>query len=136
MHHWSSTQAAVALSSAEAELNAIVKGVAESIFVKSMLAECSRHCSSRILTDSSAANGIVHREGCGKVKHVECRQLWAQGIVVSGKVICLKVPRADNPSDAMTHYWSFVDGSSHFNKIGLVDPELSWDLIFGRRQTR
>ena len=44
VHHWSSTQATIALSSAEAELNAIVKGVAESICIKSMLAECSRVC--------------------------------------------------------------------------------------------
>ena len=86
-----------------------------------MLAECSRLCSRRIFTDSSAANGIVHREGCGKVKHLECRQLWVQGIVGKGQVTCLKVPRADNPSDAMTHYFSYVDGVSHFNRIGLVD---------------
>ena len=120
-HHWSSTQATVALSSAEAELNVIVKGIAESICAKSMLEECSRRCDSRVFTDSSAANGIVHREGCGKVKHLECRQLWVQGIVGKGQVTCLKVPRADNPSDAMTHYFSYVDGVSHFNRIGLVD---------------
>jgi len=124
VHHWSSTQATVALSSAEAELNAIVKGVAEGIVLKNLLAECSRVCVSRIFTDSSAANGIVHREGCGKVKHLECRQLWVQGIVGKGQVTCLKVPRADNPSDAMTHYFSYVDGVSHFNRIGLVDPLL------------
>ena len=125
VHHWSSTQATVALSSAEAELNAIVKGVAEGIGAKSMLEECSRRCCSRIFTDSSAANGIVHREGCGKVKHLECRQLWIQGIVGSGKVSCIKVPRADNPADAMTHYWSCVDGSSHCKKIGVVVPYCS-----------
>ena len=105
VHHWSSTQATVALSSAEAELNAVVKGVAEGLFLKHLLLECSRVCSGRIFTDSSAANGIVHREGCGKVKHLECRQLWVQGIVGKGQVTCLKVPRADNPSDAMTHYF-------------------------------
>jgi len=124
VHHWSSTQATVALSSAEAELNAVVKGVAEGLFLKNMLSECSRVCVSRIFTDSSAANGIVHREGCGKVKHLERRQLWVQGIVGKGQVTCLKVPRADNPSDAMTHYFSYVDGASHFNRIGLVDPLL------------
>ena len=131
MHHWSSTQATVALSSAEAELNAIVKGVAESICAKSMLEECSRKCRSRMCIDSSAANGIVHREGCGKVKHLECRQLWVQGIVGSGKVSCIKVPRADNPADAMTHYWSFVDGTSRFHKIGLVVPNCTCNLFLG-----
>ena len=84
VHHWSSTQATVALSSAEAELNAIVKGMAEVIGAKGMAEECSRSCRGRIFTDRSAANGIVHREGCGKVKHLECRQLWIQGMIGSG----------------------------------------------------
>ena len=125
VHHWSSTQAAVALSSAEAELNAIDKGIAEVIGAKSMVEECSRSCRGRIFTDSSAANGTVHREGCGKVKHLECRQLWIQGMVGSGKVTCLKVPRTDNTADAMTHYWNFNDGLNHFKKMGVVDSECS-----------
>ena len=113
------------IGSAEAELNAVVKGRAEVIGAKSMVEECFRSCRGRIFTDSSAANGIVHREGCGKVKHLECRQLWIQGMVGSGKMTCLKVPRADNPADAMTHYWNCTDGSNHFKKIGLVVPDCS-----------
>ena len=42
VHHWSSTQTVVALSSMEAELNAIVKGVAEVLGLKNLLAECGR----------------------------------------------------------------------------------------------
>ena len=115
----------VAVSSAEAELNAIVKGMAEVIGAKSMVEECFRTCRGRIFTDSSAANGIVHREGCGKVKHLERRQLWIQGMVGSGKVTCLKAPRADNPADAMTHYWNCTDGSNNSKEIVFVVPDCS-----------
>ena len=81
VHHWSSTQKVVALSSAEAELNAIVKSMTEILCLMNMMKKCGRDPKGQILTDSSAANGIVHRQGCGKVKHLECRQLWVQGLL-------------------------------------------------------
>ena len=125
-HHWSSTQAAVALSSAEAELNAIVKAMAETLGLLHMMEGCNRNSIGKALTDSSAANGIVHRQGCGKVKHPECRQLWVQGVVAEGVVHCAQVPRAENPADALTHYWSAEDGRKHFLKMNLTSfPEVS-----------
>ena len=120
LHHWSSTQSVVALSSAEAELNAIVKSVSEALGLINMMDECGRTATAQVLTDSSAANGIVHRQGCGKVKHLECRQLWIQGVVAEGRVHCVKVHREENPADALTHYWSVDDGRKHFAKMNLT----------------
>ena len=118
LHHWSSTQSVVALSSAEAELNAIVRAMAETLGLVHMMDGCSqRNVTAQVLTDSSAANGIVHRQGCGKVKHLECRQLWVQSYVGRGEVQCTKVPRAQNPSDALTHYWTKDEGVTHFGKM-------------------
>jgi hypothetical protein len=122
VHHWSSTQTVVALSSMEAELNAIVKGVAEVLGLKNLLAECGRPMKAVIYTDSSAANGVVHRQGSGKVKHLECRQLWVQDAVFSGKVRVEKVGRDFNPADAFTHYTSVHEATRHFKAIGLIDP--------------
>ena len=42
VHHWSSTQKVVALSSAEAELNAIVKSMTEILCLMNMMKECGR----------------------------------------------------------------------------------------------
>ena len=75
-----STQSAVALSSAKAELNAIVKSMAEILGLMHMT-ECGRDSKGHIFTDSSAANGVVHRQRSGKMKHLECRQLWVQETV-------------------------------------------------------
>jgi len=80
--HWSSTQSTIALSSAEAELNALVKAVSETMgILKYAEGDGEKGFKARILTDSSAAKGIVHRVGCGKVKHLEARQLWVQDAV-------------------------------------------------------
>jgi hypothetical protein len=123
----------VALSSMEAELNAIVKGVAEVLGLKNLLAECGRPMQAVIYTDSSAANGVVHRQGSGKVKHLECRQLWVQDAVFSAKVRVEKVGRDYNPADAFTHYTSVHEAIRHFKAIGLIDPAA---LDHGQRHVR
>ena len=107
----------------EAELNAIVKGVAEVLGLKNLLSECGRNLEAIIFTDSSAANGVVHRQGCGKVKHLECRQLWVQGAVFDGRVRVEKVSRDFNPADAFTHYTNMHDAARHFKSISLIDPD-------------
>jgi hypothetical protein len=122
VHHWSSTQTVVALSSMEAELNAIVKGVAEVLGLRNLLAECGRPMKAVIHTDSSAANGVVHRQGSGKVKHLECRQLWVQDAVFRGQVQVDKVSRDYNPADAFTHYTSVHEANRHLKAISLIDP--------------
>ena len=104
IHHWSNTQANVALSVAEAELNAIVKGAVESIGMKHMGSECGHDMDMNIYTDSSAATGILHRSGCGKLKHLEAKQLWVQGAVANKDIKIIKIPRELKISDALTHH--------------------------------
>jgi hypothetical protein len=118
--HWSSTQATVALSSAEAELNALIKAASETLGIVNMLKAMGKEFERRVLTDSSAANGIVHRLGCGKVKHLEARQLWIQETVRMKAMEVKKVGRTFNLSDALTHHWNCVDGVRHFSQAGLL----------------
>ena len=75
----------------------------------------------QIFTDSSAANGVVHRQGYGKVKHLECRQLWVQDIIAKGTGACLKIPRERNPADMLTHYWNIAVGGKHMMKLGIEE---------------
>jgi hypothetical protein len=131
VHHWSSTQAVVALSSMEAELNALVKGTAEIMCLKHMLAECGEDARAYLCTDSSAAHGALHRQGCGKVKHLACRQLWVQDVVAQGVVKILKVPRLENPSDAFTHYWTISEGQLHLPRIGIINPDVQDKISTG-----
>ena len=66
--HWSSTQSVVALSSAEAELNALVKMISEALGLKHVMTAMCMDLEIEVKTDSSACKGIVQRKGCGKVK--------------------------------------------------------------------
>jgi len=63
---------------------------------------------------------IVSRVGCGKVKHLEARQLWIQEAVRRKVLVVKKVGREINIADALTHHWASADGLKHFTKAGLA----------------
>ncbi len=58
-------------------------------------------------THSSAAKSFVSRQGLGKMKHIEIRDLWLQKEVRDGKVELHKIPGLENPADLMTKFLSF-----------------------------
>ena len=120
VHHWSRTQAAVAVSSAEAELNAMLKCGQELISFRQLLEEMSIQKQLELRGDSSAALGIVARKGCGKVKHLSVKQLWLQERIAGKEVTVLKVPRFENVADALTHHWSRAGNAHQFVEMGLV----------------
>ena len=86
---WSSTQGAVALSSAEAEFYAMVDGVLRAKWMATVAMEmgvCRKTPKLILGTDSAAANGFVARRGLGKMRHLEVRDLWLQKEVIDGTV--------------------------------------------------
>ena len=95
---WSRTQASVALSSAESELNALVSASSEALCIVALSKECHLNIDGQVLVDSSAAQGIVHRQGVGKVKHLQTHQLWVQEVAAEGRLRYTKVPREHNLS--------------------------------------
>ena len=104
IHHWSKTQSNIALSSGEAELNAAVKGVSEGIGAYELMREIfNDELEMKLFVDASACRGMVLRQGAGKVKHLTTKQLWVQGAIQSYGISVLKVDRAVNAADALTH---------------------------------
>ena len=102
--HWSKSQSNVALSSAEAELNATVKGLSELIGLYHLIEETQKVSVNLVLcTDASACKGMLLRHGTGKVKHLSVKQLWAQECVRTFNIEICRVPREKNPSDVLTH---------------------------------
>ena len=75
---WSKTQATVALSSAESELTAAVKTASEMIGMIGMARDMGLKVEGDIWVEASAAMGIVNRQGCGKIRHLDTRLLWVQ----------------------------------------------------------
>ena len=89
---WCKSQATIALSSGEAELNSIVKGTSEGIGVLELMRELG--CDSKMYslqTDSSAARGTVMRHGVGRMKHLTTKQLWVQGALKAYDIEVVKI---------------------------------------------
>ena len=129
VHHWSRTQSIIALSSAEAELNAMLKMAQEMIGLREFLREMELEREIVILGDSSAAKGILSRKGSGKVKHLEVRQLWLQEKVANYGVKLVKIPRSRNVGDALTHHWTRADNGRHIRQMRSGD-DLEEDLVY------
>ena len=102
MKSWSTMQAVVAMSSAEAELYALVKTAGEALGVKALLEDLGWETHVKIFLDSSAAKSIASRTGLGRVRHVDVKYLWVQEAVKTGKIMVAKIFGTDNPADALT----------------------------------
>ena len=123
IQHWSRTQQLVALSSAEAELNAAVKAGQEAIGVGNLLLEMGQRRYIQLYGDSSANHGIITRQGTGKVKHLSVRQLWLQERTSEGDMSHKKVPRLYNWSDVLTHHFTRTEADHHFPNLGVSRAE-------------
>ena len=101
---WSKTQATIALSSAEAELTALVKATCESIGISSLLKDIGKTVKIRVYADANAALGIVARKGSGRLRHLDTSILWVQQKELQRAVEFLKVHGVANPADLMTKH--------------------------------
>ena len=118
--HWSRTQQVVSLSSAEAELHALCKCASEGLAARNMTLEMNMGLPLRLLTDASAARGIVMRQGAGKVKHLDVKTLWIQERQSTGNLSVAKIPRAANWSDILTHHWHDSEGVQHLEGMNVL----------------
>ena len=99
---WSKDQENIALSSGEAELYAAclvgVQGKGIKSFAKDMDIELKIH----MYVDASAAIGVIQRQGLGKLRHVEVRDLWLQDEVRQKRIKISKIDGKLNPADLGT----------------------------------
>ena len=74
----------MALSSGEAELNASKKALSETIGLKLLMEETLSPLPVVLVSlhvDASACKGMLLRHGSGRVKHLDTKQLCAQGAI-------------------------------------------------------
>ena len=121
LKHWTRRQQCIALSSGEAELYALNHGAKESLGVQQQLRELGVELPIEVLTDASAARGMVHRTGAGRVKHIEVQVFWLQQKVNTNALVVSKIARIKNIADTMTTCW---DHRNHtlFDGLGLDCP--------------
>jgi hypothetical protein len=121
---WSTTQAPIALSSAEAEYYAMVEGAVKAKGLESMLKELGMFQDEplTLLSDSSAARAFASRRGLGRMRHMETRMLWLQAEVQQQRIQLDKVLGKENPADLMTKYLSENEIREHLRRLSLF-----WD---------
>lgn len=117
---WSTTQQVIALSSAEAELYALLKGTAQTKGMLSMLADFGLYADCIVKTDASAALCIAHRVGLGRTRHIHTQYLWIQREVNAKQVRIDKVKTTDNPADVLTKYLSADVIWKHLDTMSVV----------------
>ena len=100
--HWCRLQDCIALSSAEAELKASCKGLAEALGLREAVEFLTgKSCDLRHFTDASACHSVLKRQGCGTMKHLSVRQLWCQEVMQRPSTDSFKICRTQNPADAL-----------------------------------
>ena len=99
---WARTQNHVTLSSAEAELIALVKCTSEFLGIRAMMCDWGQRKTGIIFADSSAALAIAKRKGAGKLRHIHVGALWVQEKQDREDAVFQKVLGTENPADLMT----------------------------------
>jgi hypothetical protein len=108
----------VALSSAESELTAAVKTASEVIGMIGMARDMGVKVEGDIWVDASAAMGIVNRQGCGKIRHLDTILLWVQQRKLRKELGFEKINGKENPSDLMTKGLDEVSLLKMVEKLG------------------
>ena len=133
---WSSTQGAFALSSAEAELYAMVEGATRARGMITLAGELGFTSLGSIITlgtDSSAAKSFVNRRGVGRMRHLAIRDLWLQREIREGRLETVKVLGTENPADLMTKALSLRDIGTRLKALSM-EAEFG-ENVFGKKVT-
>ena len=109
----------IALSSAEAELYAMVAASAESLANVAYSRDLGITKTAEIYTDSSAALGISQRSGLGKVRHLRTQGLWVQEARQTGRLAYRKVLGSMNPADVLTKHVPAEVLHKHIGALGV-----------------
>jgi hypothetical protein len=111
-------QAFLAQSSCEAELAGSHRGAIMGIFLHNMWEEMFGEKLDIIIeTDSSAARCVAMRQGIGRIRHLEVRQIYMQTLVKSERLVVKKLPGVDNTADLGTKP---VTSATFYHLIELV----------------
>ena len=130
MKSWTKTLPTLALSTGEAELGAIVRGVTEADGVVAILKDFGFSPTITLKSDASAAIGIVQRLGLGRVRHLAVSDLWVQQRMRSKDMDIEKVNGLENPADLLTKSMDRARSAKLTTLLNLhlpLDMEQTWD---------
>ena len=102
----STTQAVIALSSAESEFYAGVKAASISLGLRALVRDMgvAVDAPTKVKMDASAGLGITHRRGAGRIRHIHTPALWIKRAHQVGHVLAEKLDGKDNVADLGTKH--------------------------------
>ena len=116
---YSRQQKTIALSSAEAELHAMVAASAEALGIIALCRDMGMIVEGEVYADSSAALGITQRSGQGKTRHIKVQALWVQEVRCNKRLGYKKVLGTRNPADVLTKHVPGELLRAHLQAIGV-----------------
>ena len=116
---WSKDQDIIAMGSAEAELHAATYGVMQLKGLQSISIDLGKKLEARVHIDASAAIGVMKRQGLGKLRHIQVRDLWLQSEIKEGRLMVSKVATNVNPAGLGTKLLGVEVNMKHMEFIGL-----------------
>ena len=90
----------------------------QTIGMMSMAADFGESLEGEVKSDASAAIGIAHRRGLGKVRHIEVQNLWLQEKIADSKLKVSKVAGKENPADLLTKFLSGPEVEVNLERLG------------------
>ena len=95
-------QRIIAKSSAEAELYAAALGASDAKGVQSMMFDLGFEVKPVLAIDAKATEHILHRQGIGKLKHIDVAYLWVQDEIRSQRLQVRRIRSEENVADLGT----------------------------------
>ena len=86
-----------------------------------------------LFTDSIAARGIIHREGLGKLRHLETGYLLLQAAVKNKRLQVRRVLGTENPADLFTKHLGVADMWKHLTTLHMPPEEGRTSTVPGIR---
>ena len=108
-------------SSAEAELYAAALGASELKGIISLMRDLGYEKNPVLAIDAKATEHILHRQGIGKLKHIDVAYLWIQDEVRSRRLQVRRVKSEDNIADLGTKPLSRAVIAKHCTTMGYVN---------------
>ena len=103
IYSFSRNQKSVSLSCGEAEYYAGASEASDSILLQEAIQFVTRKsCKVHLYMDSSAARGIISRQGVGRVKHLQIRTLFLQDLHKQGTISVHPAGTKENTADIGT----------------------------------
>ena len=121
MKAYTRKQKIIARSSAEAELYAAALGASELKGIVSLLKDLGYEKKPVLAIDAKATEHILHRQGIGKLKHIDVTYLWIQDEVRSQRLKVRRVRSEDNIADLGTKPLSKTVIAKHCLTMGYVN---------------